>query len=278
MDCPTEPFKLEPAFEGGSMQRLGSGRADVDAAPLADEAGSGGSGGASDSLRANHCFKHDEDYRGGRCIACEEERFDAPLERAETPLPPVLDACCGSRMFWFDKADPRALFVDKRREEHEIAPDAAYPNGSKIVIAPDLQADFTALPFPDESFSLVVFDPPHFIRNTDAGINRKKYGHLTGDWREMLRRGFAECFRVLKPHGTLIFKWAESSVKVSEILKLTPQAPLFGHQTRQHSKTHWCAFLKGGGGAEQAGDGNRGTNERPRSTTDQAERQEERRR
>lgn len=30
--------------------------------------------------------------------------------------PPVLDACCGSRMFWFDKADRRALFIDKRRE------------------------------------------------------------------------------------------------------------------------------------------------------------------
>lgn len=29
-------------------------------------------------------------------------------------LPPVLDACCGSRMFWFDKQDERALFIDKR--------------------------------------------------------------------------------------------------------------------------------------------------------------------
>ena len=31
-------------------------------------------------------------------------------------LPPVLDACCGSRMFWFDRKDQRATFVDKRRE------------------------------------------------------------------------------------------------------------------------------------------------------------------
>lgn len=29
-------------------------------------------------------------------------------------FPPVLDACCGSRAFWFDKADSRAMFVDKR--------------------------------------------------------------------------------------------------------------------------------------------------------------------
>ena len=31
-------------------------------------------------------------------------------------FPPVLDACCGGRHFWFDKKDGRALFVDKRRE------------------------------------------------------------------------------------------------------------------------------------------------------------------
>ena len=35
-------------------------------------------------------------------------------------FPPVLDACCGSRMFWFDKQDDRALFVDKRRETWPI--------------------------------------------------------------------------------------------------------------------------------------------------------------
>ena len=28
----------------------------------------------------------------------------------------ILDACCGSRMFWFDKYNPLALFVDKRSE------------------------------------------------------------------------------------------------------------------------------------------------------------------
>ena len=38
----------------------------------------------------------------------------------DATLPPVLDACCGSRMFWFDKKDARATFVDKRRETHWI--------------------------------------------------------------------------------------------------------------------------------------------------------------
>ena len=31
-------------------------------------------------------------------------------------FPPVLDACCSIRAFWFDKRDGRALFVDKRSE------------------------------------------------------------------------------------------------------------------------------------------------------------------
>jgi hypothetical protein len=29
-------------------------------------------------------------------------------------LPPVLDACCSTRMMWFDKQDTRALYIDKR--------------------------------------------------------------------------------------------------------------------------------------------------------------------
>lgn len=60
----------------------------------------------------------------------------------------------------------------------------------------------------------------------------------------MLRLGFAECFRVLKPEGTLIFKWNEIEVPLREILALTPVQPLYGHRTGKQAKTHWCAFLK----------------------------------
>jgi SAM-dependent methyltransferase len=44
-----------------------------------------------------------------------------------------------------------------------------------------------------------------------------------------LRLGFAECFRVLRPGGTLIFKWNETQVPLKEVLALTPHKPLFGH-------------------------------------------------
>lgn len=159
-------------------------------------------------------------------------------------LPPVLDACCGSRMMWMDKKDPRAIYTDRRDESYTIAPDRAYPSGTVIHVRPDVVADFTALPFADESFWHVVFDPPHIIRNVELGTVTKKYGVLNGDWKAMLAGGFRECFRVLKPNGTLIFKWCETQIPLKEILALTPEKPLYGHKGGQKSVTHWMAFLK----------------------------------
>jgi SAM-dependent methyltransferase len=158
----------------------------------------------------------------------------------------VLDACCGTRSMWFDRADGRALFLDNRRES--LAVDVGTPGTigrSPIVIAPDIVGDFTALPFADESFSLVVFDPPHVQRNEALGAVTRRYGVLNGDWRQMLREGFAECLRVLKPNGVLVFKWGESQFRVAEILALAPVRPLFGHHTSK--TTYWAVFMKGAG-------------------------------
>lgn len=159
-------------------------------------------------------------------------------------MPPVLDACCGSRMFWFDREDDRAVFIDKRKENHSLTDKSSKGGVRELVIDPDYVADFTDLPFDDGCFSLVVFDPPHFERNGSSGWMAKKYGTLEGNWREELRKGFAECFRVLKPEGTLIFKWCSDETPLSQILALTPERPLFGHRSGKQQKTHWVAFLK----------------------------------
>lgn len=156
----------------------------------------------------------------------------------------VLDACCGSRMFWFDSEDDRAIFGDIRQERHTLTDKSSVGGSRELIIAPDQQMDFRALPFPDEHFALVVFDPPHLIRNGRSGWLAKKYGKLGEDWREDLRAGFAECFRVLRAHGTLIFKWNEHEIKVSEILKLTDQRPLFGNRCGKTAKSHWIVFMK----------------------------------
>lgn len=117
----------------------------------------------------------------------------------------VLDACCGSRMFWFDKTDGRALFLDKRRE---VCLDNSVQGKREIVIDPDILGDFRSLPFEDNTFSLVVFDPPHTFSGPN-GYTAKKYGSLEKGWRDDIAAGFRECFRVLCPKGTLIFKWNE---------------------------------------------------------------------
>ena len=150
----------------------------------------------------------------------------------------VLDPCCGSRMFWFEPEPQGVLFGDIRSEEHVLC------DGRALSIKPDIIMDFRDMPFPDDSFGLVVFDPPHLRRAGQRSWLRAKYGILTDDWQDDLRRGFAECFRVLKPSGVLIFKWNETQIKTSEILALTPERPLFGHPSGKRVGTHWVTFMK----------------------------------
>ena len=59
----------------------------------------------------------------------------------------ILDACCGSRMFWFDKENPNCLFIDKRSET-VTAKDSSQKSGLRTIeVKPDLIADFTEMPF-----------------------------------------------------------------------------------------------------------------------------------
>lgn len=160
----------------------------------------------------------------------------------------ILDACCGGRMFWFDKHNPKALFVDNRVMERQLIwSGRGERKGEEVYfeVKPDEVMDFRHLDLPSNHFSLVVFDPPHIIENCKSGYQKKKYGSLSPQtWRDDLREGFAECFRVLKPNGVLIFKWNEVDFPVSEVLKLTPERPLFGHKSGKQQKTHWITFMK----------------------------------
>ncbi len=156
----------------------------------------------------------------------------------------VLDACCGSRMFWFDRSNPNAVFTDKRRERHTLVDSSSKGGTRLLMVEPDVLADFTELPFSDNSFSMVVFDPPHLEKNGESGWQAKKYGKLTKEWREDLKRGFSECFRVLKAEGTLIFKWNEIDISASQILALTSVRPLVGSRGGKAFKSHWFVFMK----------------------------------
>lgn len=140
---------------------------------------------------------------------------------------PILDVCCGGKMFYYDKNDPRVLFCDNREIETTLC------DGRYFEVKPDLKCDFTNLPFNNNSFRLVVFDPPHLTRctgnskykemygslseiHTPTGWQQIKYGALYNNWQEMLTAGFKECFRVLIPGGFLIFKWNETDIPLKK--------------------------------------------------------------
>lgn len=150
----------------------------------------------------------------------------------------ILDACCGSRMFWFNKQNPNVLFADIREESHILC------DNRTLEIKPDVIADFTNMPFADNSFKMVVFDPPHMNKLGKNTWMAQKYGVLLPTWETDIRAGFDECMRVLEPNGTLIFKWNEAQIKLNQILNILPIQPLFGHVTGKHGRTIWMAFLK----------------------------------
>lgn len=150
----------------------------------------------------------------------------------------ILDVCCGSRMFWFDKQNPYVVFGDIRNENHILC------DGRKLEINPDIEMDFRCIPFENSSFKLVVFDPPHLKTLGKNSWMDKKYGKLSDNWKEDIAKGFSECLRVLEPNGILIFKWNATEIKVSEILSIINVRPLFGHKSGKLSNTHWLCFMK----------------------------------
>lgn len=150
----------------------------------------------------------------------------------------ILDACCGRRMFWFDKKNDDVVFQDIRSEEHVLC------DGRKLEVNPDIVADFRNMPYDDESFNLVVFDPPHLKQLGKNSWMAKKYGVLLPTWELDIKLGFDECMRVLKPNGILIFKWNEHQIPTQKILDLIPYKPLFGHTSGKQAKTIWMTFIK----------------------------------
>ena len=138
-------------------------------------------------------------------------------------------------MFWFDKDNPFVEFMDIRDEECILS------DGQLCIVHPNTLGDFTAMPFPDDSFKMVVFDPPHMVWAGEHSNIKKLFGRLDKDWETELRMGFDECFHVLEDYGTLIFKWNETQLKLKTVLALTNEKPLFGHK---RGKTFWVAFMK----------------------------------
>lgn len=147
----------------------------------------------------------------------------------------ILDVACGSGMFYFDKTRKDLVTMDIRRENFII-------HGKKVNVNPDVVGDFRDIQFPDETFHHVIFDPPHLISPGNNSIMKAQYGGLNKDtWKDDIKTGFEECWRVLKNGGTLVFKWSEHDISLGKVLDICPIKPLYGHR---RGKTVWLVFVK----------------------------------
>lgn len=182
-------------------------------------------------------------HRYLECSMCGKPKSSSDKGILNNSRKKILDVCCGGRMFWFNKNHPDALYVDRRIVDPVMV--GKDRNARMFSCQPDEVMDFRELKIESNSFSLVVFDPPHLTSLGVKSYMAKKYGILDKNtWREDLRKGFSECFRVLKENGILIFKWNETDIPLSKILALTPIRPLFGHPSGKTARTHWVTFMK----------------------------------
>lgn len=153
----------------------------------------------------------------------------------------ILDATASQRMMWFDKDNPNALFLDIRSE-----------------VNPDIVGDYRDLKeFADNSFRLVVLDPPHHTKPLPFEKRRpdrftKCYGLPLNPetWPSDIKKGILEGMRVLMPYGVLIFKWSTINIKVESVIETFPVKPLFGQRMTGHNiddektQTYWFCFMK----------------------------------
>jgi ubiquinone/menaquinone biosynthesis C-methylase UbiE len=150
----------------------------------------------------------------------------------------ILDATCGGRMMWFDKKHPSVVYADIRNEIIK------QQDGREFHVTPDIQMDFTNMPFENKHFKVIVFDPPHSKWLNPNTVLGQHYGQLKPSWETDIKKGFEECWRVLDEMGVLIFKWHDKDIKLTKLLQVIGKEPLFGHTTGKQGRTIWMTFIK----------------------------------
>jgi len=151
----------------------------------------------------------------------------------------ILDATCGFKSTWFDKENEKTVFLDHRKLQPFVCSDMR-----NWAVLPTVQAKWQHLPFRDDVFTCVYFDPPHIISKANPKMRMAvKYGTLDPwTWRDTIKKAFKEFMRVLKPTGILVLKWNETSKSLDEFLKCSPLKPLFGTPTK-HNSRHQTWFV-----------------------------------
>ena len=125
----------------------------------------------------------------------------------------ILDACCGAmKMYdgWHKKLGDELITIDIRKGDFSYySPYGWNPQKqgfTEVIVRPTVKADMKYLPFRENIFDAVIFDPPHL--DVGKGSNLDK---LYGSWTrtECIKTLVAvneEFKRVLKPRGFIIMK------------------------------------------------------------------------
>ena len=132
-------------------------------------------------------------------------------------MKPVLDATAGNRHMWGDnKHLDNVVFMDKE------------PN---LRIPPDIIATWDDIPFPDDYFHCVIFDPPHVFSETSMynqdpqarphGANKIPgwYGAFKSR-REAVKQIYEAQIEFARVAPRMCFKWNEASMKLQNVLSL----------------------------------------------------------
>ena len=154
-------------------------------------------------------------------------------------MKPNIDVTAGYRMMWKNKNPPNTIFMDKNKES---------------VRPPDIIAVWSKMPFRDNVFETVFFDPPHKLgRTTGRGIwatpsNKGYYGIDISKtkFRTETYHGTREFLRVA---NRLCLKWNDIELPIDRVLTLLPKAwkkvshLIIDKELKTKTLTHWVTFI-----------------------------------
>ena len=155
-------------------------------------------------------------------------------------MKPNIDVTAGYRMMWPNKNPPNMIFMDKNKESQR---------------APDILATWEYMPFRDNVFETVFFDPPHKLgRTTGRGhwatpSNKNYYGIDISKtkFRTGVYKGSREFLRVA---NRLCFKWNDIELMVERVMTLFPKTwekinhLVIDKGLKTGTLTHWVTFIK----------------------------------
>jgi len=153
----------------------------------------------------------------------------------------LLDVSAGNRHLWPNKNPPETVFLDKERD---------------LLIPPDVIASWRALPFRDNCFSCILFDPPNDPSWGSTSGHRDPKGRKARFWGNPASRrnlvsdiyhGQKEFARI---SPRLCLKWNETAITLEAILSLFDRwdekyrLEYLSRKKRGGSSTFWVTLIR----------------------------------